>query len=45
MRGSLLEGKTVGLVVNEDCGCILLVKRAIRAAKAMMAKRESTVIE
>ena len=20
MRGSLLEGKTVGLVVNEDCG-------------------------
>ena len=40
-----MEGKTVGLVVNEDCGCILLVKRAIRAAKAMMAKRESTVIE
>ena len=40
-----MEGKTVGLIVNEDGGCILLVKRAIRAAKAMMAKRETTVIE
>ena len=40
-----MERKTVVLVVKEDRGCILLVKRAIRAAKAMMAKREATVIE
>ena len=40
-----MEGKTVGLVVKEDGGCIVLVERAIRAAKAMMAKRETTVIE
>ena len=45
MWGSLLEGKTVGLVVKEDGGCILLVERAIRTAKAMMAKRETTGIE
>ena len=40
-----MEGKTVGLVVKEDCGGVLLVKRAIRATKAMMAKRETAVIE
>ena len=40
-----MEGKTVGLVVKEDCGGVLLIKRAIRATKAMMAKRETTVIE
>ena len=40
-----MEGKTVGLVVKEDGGCIWLVERAIRTAKAMMAKREATVIE
>jgi hypothetical protein len=43
--GSLLEGKTVGLIGKEDGGCIVLVERAIRAAKAMMAKRETTGIE
>ena len=40
-----MEGKTVGLIVKEDGGCIVLVERAIRAAKAMMAQRETTGIE
>ena len=40
-----MEGKTVGLIGKEDGGCIVLVERAIRAAKAMMAKRETTGIE